>query len=299
VRDYNQYKADGKSEGEALTRSGTTLAANLKGGPAAAIVNAANAYDNARHAGQGKVEAMATAIGTGGGGLIADKVAPTGPIGMAVNLGNTAAQALGAPQGVQDATSGAAALVPSNIVGTTITEGARSYANLGTAMVTGDTKALDKQVQGMQAGNAGPWLQGYAQMTGMAADLAAGDSFDKALNKAAASGKGSWADRVGSKGGDGLYELGQSKEAKSGKYGASVQGVSMSLGIASDMIAGKSFEQALDKAGEAGRGSWAEKAGNALGDAAWDATEKTKQLIGQDLPAAKQMVKDKWKKLWA
>jgi hypothetical protein len=299
VRDYNQYRADGKSEGEALTRSGTTLAANLQGGPAAAIVNAANAYDNARHAGQGKVEAMATAIGTGGGGLIADKVAPTGPVGIAVNLGNTAAQALGAPQGVQDATSGAAALVPSNIVGTTITEGARSYANLGTAMVTGDTKALDKQVQGMQAGNAGPWLQGYAQMTGMAADLAAGDSFDKALDKAAASGKGSWADRVGSKGGDGLYELGQSKEAKSGKYGASVQGVSMSLGIASDMIAGKSFEQALDKAGEAGRGSWAEQAGSALGDAAWDATEKTKQLIGQDLPAAKQLIKDKWKKLWA
>ena len=299
VRDFKNYKADGMSELEALTRSGATLAANLKGGPAAAVVNSINVYDNERHAGQGKVEALATAIGTVGGGLIANKVAPAGPVGTAVNLANTASQALGAPQGIQDATTGAAALVPSNIVGTTITEGARSYANIGTAMVTGDTKALDKQVQGMQAGNAGPWLQGYAQMTGMVADVAAGDSFDKALNKAADSGRGSWADRVGSKGGDALYELGESKEAKSGKYGAPVQGISMSLGIASDMIAGQSFEQALDKAADAGRGSWAEKAGSALGDVAWSATEKTKQLVGSDIPAAKKLIKNKWQKLWS
>jgi hypothetical protein len=299
VRDYQQYKADGASEAAALARSGTTLAANLKGGPAAGIVNAANAYDNARRSGQGKLEATATALGTAGGGIIASKVAPAGPVGTAVNLANTAAQALGAPQGVQDATTGAAALVPSNIVATTVTEGARSYANLGTALVTGDTKALDKQVQGFQAGSAGPWLQGYAQMTGMVADMAAGDNFETALNKAAASGKGSWADRVGSKGGDSLYELGQSKEAKSGKYGASVQGISMALGITSDMIAGQSFEQALNKAAEAGKGSWPEKVGSALGDAAWDATEKTRQLVNEGLPAAKHAIKAKWNKLWS
>jgi hypothetical protein len=299
VRDYQQYKTEGKSVANALARSATTLAANLKGGPAAGIVNAANAYDNARKSGQGKVEAMATAIGTGGGGIIASKVAPSGPVGTAVNLANTAAQALGAPQGVQDATTGAAALVPSNIVSTTLTEGAHSYANLGTALVTGDTKALDKQVQGFQAGNAGPWLQGYAQVTGMVANMAAGDGFDKALNKAADTGKSSWADRVGSKGGDSLYELGQSKEAKSGKYGASVQGISMSLGMASDMIAGQSFEKALDQAAQAGKGSWADRAGSALGDVAWDATEKAKQLVGTDLPAAKQAIKDKWHKLWS
>jgi hypothetical protein len=299
VRDYQQYKADGASDATALARSATTLAANLKGGPAAAIVNAANAYDNAQRSGQGKVEAMATAIGTAGGGIIAGKVAPAGPVGTAVNLANTAAQALGAPQGVQDATAGVAALVPSNIVQTTVTEGTRSLANLGTALVTGDTKALDKQVQGFQAGNAGPWLQGYAQVTGMVADMAAGDSFDKALNKAAATGKGSWADRVGSKGGDALYELGQSTEAKSGKYGAAVQGISQSLGIASDMIAGKSFEQALNAAADPGKGSWAEKAGSALGDAAWSATEKVQQLASTDLPAAKQLIKAKWNRLWS
>ena len=42
------------------------------------------------------------------------------------------------------------------------------------------------------------------------------------------------------------------------------------------MIAGQSFEQALNKAAEAGKGSWPEKAGSALGDVAWDATEKTR-----------------------
>jgi hypothetical protein len=129
--------------------------------------------------------------------------------------------------------------------------------------------------------------------------MAAGDKLETALNKAAAIGKGSWADRVGSKGGDGLYELGQSKEAKSGKYGASVQGISMALGITSDMIAGQSFEQALNKAAEAGKGSWPEKAGSALGDVAWDATEKTRQLVNEGLPAAKQAIKDKWHKLWS
>ncbi|HXO02359.1 MAG TPA: hypothetical protein VN900_09905, partial [Stellaceae bacterium] len=117
--------------------------------------------------------------------------------------------------------------------------------------------------------------------------------------KAADSGRGSWADRVGSKGGDALYELGQSREAKAGKYGTSVKGISMSLGMASDMIAGDSFEKSLNKAADAGKGSWAEKAGNALGNVAWDATEKMKELSGTDLPAAKQAIKDKWNKLWS
>jgi len=299
VRDYNQYREDGAGKGSALARAGTTLAANLKGGPAAAVVNTANAYDSARKSGQGKVEAAATALGSGAGGIIGSKLAPAGPVGTAVNLANTAAQALGAPQGVQDATMGAATLVPSNIIGTTVTEGARSYANIGTALVTGDAKAIDRQVQGYQAGTAGPWLQGYAQVTGMVADMAAGDDFEKALNKAADSGKGSWADRVGSASGDAMYALSQSRDAKAGKYGAAVQGISMSLGVASDMIAGNSFEQALNKAAEAGKGSWTEKAGSALGDVAWNATEKVKQLSDTDLPAAKQALKDKWNKLWA
>jgi hypothetical protein len=39
VRDYQQYKAEGRTEEEALSRSAITLAANLRGGPAANIVN--------------------------------------------------------------------------------------------------------------------------------------------------------------------------------------------------------------------------------------------------------------------
>ena len=198
---YDRYRAEGMSEEEAMTRAGVTLAANLKGGPAATVVNAANAYDSAIKGGQSKAEAGATAGGTVAGGIIANKVAPAGLVGTGVQLVNTAAHVAGAPQEVQDATEGAAELVPSTIVSRTITTGARSYVNV----LSGDTKAIDKQVQGMAAGEAGPWLQGYAQATGMAADLASGDSFEKALDKAAKSGKGSWADRVGSKLGDETY----------------------------------------------------------------------------------------------
>ena len=89
VRDFKRYKqeymAQGMSETEAnakaAARAGVTLGANLKGGPLASIVNAANAYDNAVKSGQGEGEALATTIGTVGGGLIANKVAPTGPVG--------------------------------------------------------------------------------------------------------------------------------------------------------------------------------------------------------------------------
>jgi hypothetical protein len=42
VRDYQQYKAEGRSEAEALSRSATTLAANLAGGPAGNLVNTGN-----------------------------------------------------------------------------------------------------------------------------------------------------------------------------------------------------------------------------------------------------------------
>ena len=41
--------------------------------------------------------------------------------------------------------------------------------------------------------------------------------------------------KVGDASGDALYELGQSKKAKSGKYGPAVQGISATLGVARDL----------------------------------------------------------------
>ncbi|MFN0194229.1 MAG: DUF4157 domain-containing protein [Aestuariivirga sp.] len=252
IRDFKRYKqeylAQGLSESEAnakaATRAGVTLTANLRGGSLATVVNAANAYDNAINSGQGKGEALATTIGTVGGGLIANRAAPTGPVGAAVQLLNTGAQALGAPQPVQDVTYGAAELVPSNIVSTTITGGARSWHALGKAAFTGDTRSIDRLGKDMESGGLGPWIQGYTQVTGIIADVASGDDFEKALNKASKAGKGSWADRAGSGLADAAFDLGQDKEAMAGKYGPVVGGYAIALNVAAGLARGEGFSQA-------------------------------------------------------
>ena len=85
-----------------------------------------------------------------------------------------------------------------------------------------------------------------------------------------------------------MYNLGQSKEAKAGKYGTAVQGISDMLSISSDTIAGKSFDKALNEAADAGKGSLADTVGSAMGDAAFKTVEKGRELVNEDLPAAKK-----------
>ena len=112
VRDYQRYRQEYLEQGDnetmaetkAAARAGVTLAANLKGGKLGQVVNAVNAFDAATKSGQAKDEALATTIGTVGGGLIGNKIAPSGPAGAAIQLVNTGAQVLGAPQEVQDTT---------------------------------------------------------------------------------------------------------------------------------------------------------------------------------------------------
>ena len=61
-----------------------------------------------------------------------------------------------------------------------------------------------------------------------------------------------------------------------------------SLGITTDLIAGKSFDQALSEAADASKGSIADTVGSALGDAAPTAVEKGQEFVNEDLPAAKK-----------
>lgn len=299
VRDYQRYKQEyidaGDSpevaEAKAVARAGVTFGANLKGGKLGQLVNAANAFDNATKAGQSKDEAVATTIGTVGGGLIANRVAPAGPAGAAVQLINTGAQVLGAPQGVQDATSIAADLVPSSIVSTTITTGARSWHALGKA-ATGDLSSIDKLGKDMETGATGPWLQGYAQWTGIAADMASGDDFSKALDKAAKTGKGSWADRTGSAMADAAFELGQNKEALAGKYGPVAGGMAIGLNVLAGLGRGDDFSKALARtAKDTSEGQAALKAKGqqqmaALKKAAGEAASKVKQEAAAALSQA-------------
>jgi hypothetical protein len=67
-----------------------------------------------------------------------------------------------------------------------------------------------------------------------------------------------------------------------------VQCTAMVLGMASDMIAGDSFERAAEKAAEAGKDSIAGRIGGAAGDAAFTVVEAGREIINEDLPAAKK-----------
>jgi len=133
-----------------------------------------------------------------------------------------------------------------------------------------------------KSGAQGLPVQGLSQSVGMVSDMIAGDSFEKAAEKAAAAGKGSLADKIGSASADALYELGQDSAARSGEKGAALQGLSQLVGVASDLAAGDSFETALSKAAAAGKGSLADTVGSALGDAMFTAAEKTQALFNED-----------------
>jgi hypothetical protein len=243
----DEYLRQGLSETEAnslaAARAGITLGANLKGGPLATIVNAANTFENAKNSGQGNTEALATTAGSVAGGLISNQIAPTGPAGAAVQLLNTTTHLLGAPQPVQDTTAIAAELVPSSIISTTVTQGARSMANI----VTGDTKALERQADQMARGQAGTWLQGYAELAGIASDVASGDDLQKALEKAAKLGEGSVANRIGEGLADQMFELSQNEDAKAGKYGPQVQQLAQALDILGKISAGSDVGDAFGK----------------------------------------------------
>ncbi len=168
IQDYQQRKARGDSTSKAILGAAITTSANLQGGPLGAVVNFSNNLDANLAAGQGKGEASASALGGVGGSAIASRVAPTGPVGMAVNVINTGLQVAGAPKQATDVTQTAADVVPANFITTTVTQGARSWQNI----LTGDTKAIDRQVKEMIEGKAGMPLEGYARSVDIASDLA-------------------------------------------------------------------------------------------------------------------------------
>ena len=180
----------------------------------------------------------------------------------------------------------AADLTPSRMFAQTVGAGARSYYDLARA-ARGDTKGVDKFAEDAVRGKLGSVLQPWAMAADFVGNLGS-DSAGVALEKTVKKTEGTTLKKVGDASGDALYELGQSKKAKSGKYGPAVQGISATLGITSDLIAGKSFDKALNDAAEAGKGSLADKVGSALGDATFTAVEKGKEILNEDLPAAKK-----------
>jgi hypothetical protein len=133
----------------------------------------------------------------------ASHVIPTGPAGMAVNIANAGAQALGAPQGVQDSLSIASDLVPSNMAGQSIATTGPMLAHAA----TGNWKEFDRGADNIMAGQAGPALQGYFGVVTLGVDALSGKDMWKSLNEVTNKGKGSVADRVGSYLGDETYKF--------------------------------------------------------------------------------------------
>jgi chemotaxis protein histidine kinase CheA len=156
---------------------------------------------------------------------------------------------------------------------------------------SGDALYEFGQNEEIKAGKKGMAAQGWSQMVGMASDMIAGNSLQRSMEKAAASGKGSTANKIGEKIADATYEFGQNERLKAGKGGMAVQGLSQLVGMASDLTGGASLEKAMQNAAAAGKGSLANKIGEGLADAAWDAIEKGQDIVNEDLPAAKKKAK--------
>jgi hypothetical protein len=196
---------------------------------------------------------------------------------------------------IRDAADLAAGVTPSRMFSGLMGAGLRAYWDLAKA-ATGDTKGVDKfgddAVKGKASMIVQPWAMAADFVGNLGSHEGAGKALDKTLNKA----KGTTLEKAGSASGDAMYELGQSKEAKSGKYGGAVQGISMVLGATSDHIAGKSWEESFAKAAEPGKDSTLAKIGEAGGDLAWKAHETLAEVTDKDIPAMKQVVNQKLEK---
>jgi hypothetical protein len=187
---------------------------------------------------------------------------------------------------VRTATDLAAEMTPSRLFSSTVGAGARAYYDIGKAM-GGQTSGVDKFADDGLRGKLGSVIQPWAMAADFLGNLG-GDSPGAALEKTIKRTEGTTLKKLGDASGDAMFELGQSKEAKAGKYGAPVQGISMALGMTTDMIAGRSFEQAINAAAEAGKGSTLEKVGSALGEAAYVGVERGKEVLDKDLPELKE-----------
>lgn len=178
----------------------------------------------------------------------------------------------------------AAEMTPSRMFSQTIGASMRAYYDIGKVM-GGQTSGVDKFAEDGLKGKLGAVIQPWAMLADFAGNLGGNDA-GTALDKTLAKTKGSTLQKLGDASGDAMYNLGQSKEAKEGLYGPGAQAASVFLGVTSGMIAGDNFEQAMDKNLEATKGSL-------TGEVASAAWRTGKELVKEDIPAAKKYVSEK------
>ena len=266
--------------------------------------------------GDDKIDALLGTVGETAGGQLSKSSALDDAVNAGANLygavddhhhkGQNANGAEDGKASIRTLLDVGAEFTPSRLRSTAIGGGLRSYYDISRA-IGGDFKGVDKFADDALRGKLGSIVEPWAIAADFVGNLATDDA-GKALDKTLKKTKGTNLQKLGDASGDAVYKFGQSKEAKSGKYTPVVQGLADIVGVTSDVIGGKSFEKAISDAADAGKGSIADKIGSKAGDLAFDAVQKGKEFINEDIPAAeakagevidktKEAITGWWKKL--
>lgn len=299
LRAYDAYQAN-KDKGflQAASAATKTYQENTD-----IVQGAVAGYNAKRKAGQDPIEAALTT----GGESIAGFIVPGNGVDQGINGVSNLLDATDDHASKGDANSAqrqgkanyrtfgdlVAGVTPSKMFSNTIGAGVRAHYLLIKSSVTGDQKGIDRFGDDATKGDLGVVIQPFAMGADFAGNLGSGEGAGKALDKTLNKGKGSTIEKTGSAGGDAFFQLGQSKDAKAGKYGSVIQGLAGLSSLGTDYIQDKPLDEALNNAAAPGKGGMLETAGNAMGDAAYYTVQKGKQVINEDIPKAKAALKEK------
>jgi len=170
--------------------------------------------------GESKGEALSGALGSTAGGFTAS------PGAVVANLANTGVQAVGShlvekaqrehpndPAKVQEikkrveAVTGTTQTMVEVLPSSTITQGVKAFGRSAWNLSHGDMKAMDKQAEGFERGEAGAPLMGLTMMTDLGASIAGGEDPEHALNRVAKMGENTPVAKLGDYLGDQTYQF--------------------------------------------------------------------------------------------
>lgn len=291
---WDKSRQEGKGVLESGYEAGKTWLENTN-----VVFGAVANRENKLKDGQDPVESWLSTIGETG----ANFIVPGGAVDQGINALGNLVGAVDDHQNrkdpnhdpskasVRDATDLAVELTPSRMFSQTMGAGIRSYWNIG-KVLGGDSSGIDKFGDDAVKGKLSPIFQAPGMLFDFAGNLGGNDA-ETAFNKTLEKSKGSTLEKLGSASGDAVFNLGQDERAKAGDKGTVLQGWSMLIGLHSDHIAGKDWDQSLADATRPGEDTWIAKVGGAGGEAAYKGVEKAKEVWNEDIPAARKYVSGK------
>ena len=183
--------------------------------------------------GDDKIDALLGTVGETAGGQLSKSSALDDAINAGSNLygavddhhhkGQPANGAEDGKASIRTLLDVGAEFTPSRLRSTAIGGGLRSYYDIGRA-IGGDFKGVDKFADDALRGKLGSIIEPWAIAADFVGNLATDDA-GKALDKTLKKTKGTNLQKLGDASGDAVYNFGQNKEARSGKYTPVVQGL--------------------------------------------------------------------------